>query len=78
MMHVQSVIQAFALHSYILLYQMILLADSKGPDRTAWPIKTSANIWWTVTSKQYALLHIMVRTCPEGISLLIGAQGNIR
>ena len=27
--------QAFALHSYILLWQMILLADSEDPDQTA-------------------------------------------
>ena len=31
----QSIIQAFALHSYILLYPMILLADSEGPDQIA-------------------------------------------
>ena len=33
--HAQSIIQVFVLHSYILLYPMILLADSEGPDQTA-------------------------------------------
>ena len=31
----QTIIYAFALQSYILWYQMILLADSVGPDQTA-------------------------------------------
>ena len=31
----QSIIQAFVLHSYILQYPMILLIDSKGPDQIA-------------------------------------------
>ena len=30
--HVQSIMQAFALHSYILKHPMILLADSEGSD----------------------------------------------
>ena len=34
---VQSIIRAFALYSYILLYPLILLADSEGPDQTAHP-----------------------------------------
>ena len=34
--HVQSIIWAFALNSYILLYPMILLMDSEVPDQTAW------------------------------------------
>ena len=33
--HAQSLIQAFALHWFILKCSMILLADSKGPDQTA-------------------------------------------
>ena len=33
--HVQIIIQAFALHSCILQYPMILLADSEGPDQSA-------------------------------------------
>ena len=33
--HAQSIIRAFAFHSYILWYPMILLADSEGPDQTA-------------------------------------------
>ena len=32
--HVQSNIRAFALHLYILQYQMIMLADRDGPDQT--------------------------------------------
>ena len=35
--HVQSLNRAFALHWYILLCQIILLADSEGPDQTARP-----------------------------------------
>ena len=31
----QSIIRAFALHSYILSYPVILVADSEGPDQTA-------------------------------------------
>ena len=31
-----SFISSFALHSYILSYPMILLADSEGPDQTVW------------------------------------------
>ena len=31
--HAQSIIPTFALHSYILWYHMILLADSEGPDQ---------------------------------------------
>ena len=33
--YAQSIIWAFALHSYILKYPMILLVDSQGPDQTA-------------------------------------------
>ena len=34
-MHVQSTILAFAFHSYILWYHMILLVDGEGPHQTA-------------------------------------------
>ena len=34
--HAQNIILAFALHSYILTYPTFLLADSEGPDQTAW------------------------------------------
>ena len=34
-MHAQSIIQAFALHLYILKDRVILLAKSEGPDQTA-------------------------------------------
>ena len=30
-----NIIRAFALHSYILTYRMILLADTEGPDQCA-------------------------------------------
>ena len=33
--HAQSIIRAIALHSYILQYPLILLADSEGPYQTA-------------------------------------------
>ena len=33
--HTRSTIQAFTLHSYILYYPMIVLADSEGPDETS-------------------------------------------
>ena len=33
--HAQIIVRLFALHSYILLYRMIVLADSDGPDQTA-------------------------------------------
>ena len=33
LVHVQSIIQDFALHSYMLQYPMILLVDSESPDR---------------------------------------------
>ena len=33
--HAQSIIRALALHSYIMWYPVILLADREGPDQTA-------------------------------------------
>ena len=33
--HAQSITPVFSLHSYILYYPMILLADNEGPDQTA-------------------------------------------
>ena len=35
--HAQSIIRAFAIHSYIQFYSMILTADSEGSDQTAHP-----------------------------------------
>ena len=45
LVHAQSIIRAFALHSHILQYPMILLADSEGPDQTAW----SRRLIWAFT-----------------------------
>ena len=50
--HAQCIIRAFALHSYIL-YQMIRLVDSEGPDQTA---RMRSLIW------AFAL-HICPKTC---------------
>ena len=47
----QSIIRAFALHSYMPRYPTILFADSKGPDQTA---RMRRLIW-----------DFAVRICPE-------------
>ena len=52
--HVQSLIRAFALHWYILQCQMIMLADSEGPDQTA---RMHSLIW-----------AFAVRICPRAFS----------
>ena len=54
--HAQSLIRAFVLHWYILLYPMILLADCEGADQTA---QSHSLIW-----------AFAVRACPDGTFLL--------
>ena len=54
--HAQSIIRAFALHSYILKYPMILLADSEGPDQTA---RMRRLIWaFAVRIRSYIRRHV--------------------
>ena len=52
--HALSMIRAFALHSYILKYPLILLADSEGPNLTA---RMCRLIW-----------AFFVRICPNTFS----------
>ena len=49
--HAQSIIRAFALHSYIPRYPMKLLADREGPDQTA--------------RMRRLILTFAVRICPK-------------
>ena len=59
--HAQSIIRAFALHSYILKYPMILFADSEGPDQTARPrslICAFAVRTWTEGTFSLGGIHI--------------------
>ena len=50
-LHMRSLIEAFALRWNTLLYQMILFADSEGPDQIAWMLRL---IW-----------AFAVRICPK-------------
>ena len=58
--HAPSIIQAFVLHSYILQYPRILLADREGLDQT---VHQRSLIW-----------AFGVHTWPEGTFSLVGAQ----
>ena len=56
----QSIIRAFALHSYSVWYPIMLLADTKSPDQTA--------------RMRRLILAFAVRACSEGIFSLGATQ----
>ena len=60
--HASSLIRAFALHWYILSWQMILLADGKGPDQTRGVFSRKLNFLlpeWFTLSKVATLFNLV-------------------